>query len=123
VVVVGVGVVMTYIEQNVHTGEKRSHTEASLRARLLAVGASNMPAVGLPKLPAENTHSWFRKLRDNEIIPSRDAMSTGAWGLDTKETNCTTCNGAGTLTYKTADTSEQGLCWNCNGRKTVLVLV
>ena len=121
-VAVGVGVVMTYIEQNVHTGECRQHTEASLRLRLLAINAPNMPATGLPKLPLDTVHSWFRQqcLRDGSMRP---AMDTGAWGLDVIAQPCTICHGVGTIVYKTADTSERGACWQCNGKGTTSVPV
>jgi hypothetical protein len=113
---------MNYIEQNVHTGEKRQHTEASLRLRLLAINVPNMPATGLPKLPLDTVHSWFRQqcLRDQ---PARPARETGAWGLDTVAQTCPICHGTGRLQYKTADTSEQGDCWKCNGKGTVQVPV
>jgi hypothetical protein len=122
VVVVGVGVVMTYIEQNVHTGEKCQHTDASLRLRLLTINVPNMPATGLPKLPLDTMHSWFRKLlsRDLPACPARD---TGAWGLDTVAQACSMCNGTGKLQYKTADASEHGDCWKCNGKGTIAVPV
>jgi hypothetical protein len=113
---------MTYIEQNVHTGEKRQHTDASLRLRLLAISVSNMPATGLPKLPLDTAHSWFRKqcLRDQS---PRSARDTGAWGLGTVAQTCPICHGARTIQYKTVDASEMGDCWKCNGKGTTQVPV
>ena len=121
-VMVGVVVVMNYTEINAHTGERRQHTEASLRARLLAINVSSVPVTGLPKLPLNTIHAEFRKLlsRDLPACPARD---TGAWGLDTVAQACSMCNGTGKLQYKTADASEHGDCWKCNGKGTIAVPV
>jgi mono/diheme cytochrome c family protein len=113
---------MTYIEQNVHTGEKRQHTDASLRLRLLAINVSSMPATGLPKLPLDTMHSWFRQPHSRDL-PARPARDTGAWGLDTVAQACSICHGARTIQYKTADTAEHGDCWKCNGKGTIAVPV
>jgi hypothetical protein len=119
---VGVVVVMNYTEINAHTGERRQHTEASLRARLLAINVSSVPVTGLPKLPLDTMHSWFRQLHSRDL-PACPARDTGAWGLDTVAQACSMCNGTGKLQYKTADASELGDCWRCNGKGTTLVPV
>jgi hypothetical protein len=74
---------MIYIEQNVHTGERRQHTDVSLRLRLLALNTPKMPETGIPTLPIDTQHSWFRLPRTSGIdeqYPAPLACETGAWG-------------------------------------------
>jgi hypothetical protein len=83
------GSVMTYIEQNVHTGERRQHTDVSLGLRLRALNTPKMPETGIPNLPIDTQHSWFRLPRTSGIdekpcideqYPALPACETGAWG-------------------------------------------
>ena len=104
------------VEQNIRTGERRLHTEDSLRRRLIALNVK-VPEQGIPKLPLDTDLSWFRRLRDNETVPQA-ALPGGGWGVLTAEVMCPTCKGERTVVYRTHDSMEKGQCWRCDGKGT-----
>lgn len=80
---------MQYLETSITTGESRSHTAASLQARLLALyrSAGEKNAVRMaqgdwlrlqtPGFLVECRRSWFRKQICAHYPP---ALPSGAWG-------------------------------------------